>query len=74
MYDEYYDCIICPEYQVLKYSTTNRDGYREYKRNPQVCCSCPTRALCTRSKDSVKTVTQHIWKPFVDMAEEARHT
>lgn len=30
-YDEYYDCYICPNNQVLKYSTTNRDGYREYK-------------------------------------------
>ena len=74
VYDEYYDCIICPEYQVLKYSTTNRDGYREYKSNPQVCANCPTRALCTRNKDFIKTVTQHIWKPYVDMAEELRYT
>lgn len=43
VYDEYYDCIICPEYQVLKYSTTNRDGYREYKSNPMICQNCPTR-------------------------------
>ena len=74
VYDEYYDCIICPEYQVLKYSTTNRDGYREYKSNPQTCANCPTRALCTRNKDFIKTVTQHIWKPYVDMAEELRYT
>ena len=69
-----YRCIICPEYQVLKYSTTNRDGYREYKSNPQTCANCPTRALCTRNKDFIKTVTQHIWKPYVDMAEELRYT
>ena len=25
-YDEYYDCYVCPGNQVLKYSTTNRDG------------------------------------------------
>lgn len=31
VYDVYYDCVICPENQVLKYSTTNRDGYREFK-------------------------------------------
>lgn len=30
-YDEFYDCVICPEYRLLKYGTTNRDGYREYK-------------------------------------------
>ena len=28
-YDEYYDCYICPNNQVLKYSTTNRD-VRDY--------------------------------------------
>lgn len=58
----------------LNYSTTNRDGYREYKSNPQVCANCPTREQCTRNKDFIKTVTQHIWKPYVDMAEELRYT
>ena len=29
VYDEHFDCILCPEYQPLQYSTTNRDGYRE---------------------------------------------
>jgi len=28
VYDEYYNCYICPENQILSYSTTNRDGYR----------------------------------------------
>lgn len=74
MYDEFYDCVICPEYQVLNYSTTNRDGYREYKSNPQACANCPTRHLCTRSKDCVKTVTRHIWKDYEEMAEEIQHT
>lgn len=59
---------------MLKYSTTNRDGYREYKSNPQVCANCPTREKCTRKKDFIKTVTRHIWKPYVDMAEELRYT
>ena len=74
VYDEYYDCIICPEYQVLNYSTTNRDGYREYKSNPKVCSNCPTRHLCTHSKDCVKTVTRHIWADYVELAEDARYT
>ena len=29
VYDEYYDCIICPNNQPLKYSTTNKEGYKE---------------------------------------------
>ena len=74
VYDEYYDCIICPEYQVLNYSTTNRDGYREYKSNPKICANCPTRHLCTHSKDCVKTVTRHVWADYVELAEDARHT
>ena len=73
VYDEFYDCIICPEYQILKYSTTNRDGYREYKSNPNICAECPTRELCTRSKDCVKTVQRHIWKDYEDLADDARY-
>ncbi len=26
VYDEYYDCVICPECRPLAYRTTNRDG------------------------------------------------
>ena len=74
VYDEYYDCIICPEYQVLNYSTTNRDGYREYKSDPKICANCPTRHLCTHNKDCVKTVTRHIWADYVELAEDARYT
>ena len=74
VYDEYYDCVICPEYSVLKYSTTNRDGYREYKSDPNVCRNCPTRHLCTASKQCQKLVQLHIWRDFVEQAEEIRHT
>lgn len=74
VYDEYYDCVICPEYQVLRYSTTNRDGYREYRSDPDICANCPTRALCTKSKGCVKTVTRHIWKEYEELADDARYT
>ena len=74
VYDEYYDCVICPEYQVLTYRTTNRDGYREYKSDPKICVSCPTRHLCTHAKDCVKTVQRHIWKDYEELADDARYT
>ena len=74
VYDEFYDCVICPEYQPLKYSTTNRDGYREYKSDPKLCRDCPTRELCTHSKNCVKTVQRHIWKDYEEMADNARYT
>ena len=74
VYDEYFDCIICPEYQVLNYSTTNRDGYREYKSDPLLCANCPTRHLCTNSADCVKVVQRHIWKDYEEKADDARYT
>lgn len=74
VYDEYYDCIICPEYHTLTYSTTTRDGYREYKSNPEICRNCPTRELCTHSKDYVKVVQRHIWKDYEELADDVRYT
>ena len=74
VYDEYYDCVICPEYQVLSYRSTNRDGYRQYQSAPKICASCPTRHLCTHSKNCVKTVQRHIWKDYEELADDARYT
>ncbi|KAF3376385.1 hypothetical protein BXA52_14960, partial [Enterococcus faecium] len=34
LYDEYFDCYICPQDQMLAFSTVTREGYREYKSNP----------------------------------------
>ena len=74
VYDEHYDCVICPEYQVLSYRTTNRDGYREYRSDPRICASCPTRRLCTHSKNCVKTVQRHICKDYEELADDVRYT
>jgi transposase len=74
VYDEYYGCIICPNNQALKYSTTNRKGYREYKSDPKVCCECKLREQCTQSKNMTKVVTRHIWEPYMELAEDLRHT
>ena len=56
------------------YTTTNRDGYREYKSDARLCAKCPTRELCTHSKDCVKTVQRHIWKDYEELADDARYT
>lgn len=74
VYDEYYDCILCPENELLRYSTTNREGYREYKSNPKICASCPSRHKCTESRNHVKVVTRHIWEEYVERAEDVRHS
>ncbi len=73
VYDEYYDCYICPNDKILKYTTTNREGYKEYKSNKEVCKSCPYLAKCTESKNHTKLVTRHIWEGYMEEVEEIRH-
>ena len=74
VYDEYYDCILCPEHHILNYATTNRNGYREYKSKPYICEKCPSREQCTHSRSCQKTVTRHIWEDYMDLVEDYRHT
>lgn len=72
VYDEYYDCYICPNNQTLKYSTTNREGYREYKSDGRICAGCPYLSRCTESMNSQKVVTRHVWQDYLDEADEIR--
>jgi len=74
VYDEYYDCYICPNGKTLEYSTTNREGYREYKSCGSECEECPYLSQCTLSQNHVKVITRHIWEPYMEMAEDIRHT
>lgn len=74
VYDEYHDCYICPNNEVLKYSTTNREGYKEYKSNPEKCKHCPYRSKCTESKNHQKLVTRHVWEEYLEQVEDIRHT
>ena len=74
VYDEYNDCYICPNNEVLKYSTTNRDGYREYKSCGITCSKCPYLEQCTMSRNHVKIVTRHIWENYMEKCEDIRHT
>ena len=73
VYDEYYDCYICPSDKILKYSTTNRDGYKEYKSNPEQCKSCEKICFCTNSKNTQKVITRHVWQNYLEEADHLRH-
>ena len=73
-YDEYYDCYICPNNQILKYTTTNRDGYKEYKSDKKICANCPHINQCTQSKNNVKVVCRHVWEEYIEKVEDIRHT
>lgn len=72
VYDEYFDQYICPNNKLLNYSTTNRDGNREYKSNPEDCKHCPYRENCTESKAFQKIVTRHVWEDYMERAEDVR--
>lgn len=74
VYDEQNDCYLCPNDQILPYSTTNRDGYREYKSCGAVCGDCPYLSRCTNSRDHVKLVTRHVWEEYMEACEDIRQT
>ncbi|MBO6177707.1 MAG: transposase [Selenomonadaceae bacterium] len=57
----------------MKYTTTNREGYKEYKSDPKVCKDGPYRDKCTMSQNMTKVVTRHIWAEYMEQAEEYRY-
>jgi transposase len=74
VYDEYYDCYICPQGQILKYSTTTKDGKRQYFSNPFECQNCPLLSVCTQSKEHKKLIERHVWAQYLEEADHLRHT
>lgn len=64
VYDEYYDCYIDELNRVYHYSTTNREGYREYK---------PSRF--EPDGNNLRTViTRHVWQDAIEQCEHIRHS
>jgi len=74
VYDEYFDCYICPNGKVLEYKTTNRDGYREYKSCGINCEACPYLSQCTANREHQKLITRHVWEKYLEICEDIRHT
>ena len=74
VYDEYYDCYICPNNEILTYSTTDKKGYKLYKSDKEKCKNCPLRNQCTKSKNCQKVITRHIWEEYKEQAQENRYT
>ena len=74
VYDEEYDCYLCPNDKILMYTTTTRNGYRQYKSDSKDCKDCPLRNKCTKSKSMTKVIELHLWEEFREYADEIRHT
>ena len=73
-YDAYRDEYICPQGQALQYSTTNRQGYRQYKSDRAICQRCTVRERCTQSANAVKIVVRHIWERAKERVDARRQT
>lgn len=74
VYDAEADVYICPAEQRITYSTTNRQGYREYKSEPSLCQDCPLLMQCTRSRNHVKVITRHVWQDAKERVDAHRKT
>jgi len=61
-YDAVKNIYLCPQKHELRYATTDREGYRQYKSDPSHCQNCPLLKDCTRSKNKQKVVTRHVWQ------------
>jgi len=74
LYDAQDDSYVCPNGQRLSYRTTNREGYREYRSDPQICQECPLLGQCTSNAQHVKTVTRHVWEEYREKVDFHRKT
>ncbi|MDF2607962.1 MAG: transposase [Bacillales bacterium] len=74
VYDEHYNCYICPQGEILPYTTTTKEVYQQYKSDPSKCVSCPLQKQCTESKNHQKLIQRHIWEGYVEEADHLRHT
>jgi transposase len=71
-YNREKDTYICPQKHELTYSTTDRNGYRMYKSNPEQCKTCPMLSQCTRSKNHQKVITRHVWEDSKEWVRQNR--
>lgn len=73
-YESETDVFACPMGCILEYATTDREGYRHYKSNPEDCAVCPLRDQCFSAKQKQKVLTHHIWEEYKDIARENKRT
>jgi len=74
IYDTEANTYTCPQGQVLRYATTDRQGHRHYKSDPSICRNCSLLASCTTNPMGKKTVTRHIWADARERTDAHRLT
>lgn len=71
-YDETKDVYTCPNQQFLPYRTTDRGGHRLYHSDAKICLGCPFRQQCTRSRNTTKVITRHVWEASKERTDRHR--
>jgi hypothetical protein len=74
IYEQEVDAYRCPNGQLLPYVTTDRNGYRHYKSDPDKCRNCSLLASCTANAKPQKTVTRHVWQDAKERTDNYRLT
>lgn len=71
-YNSECDVYVCPNNQELTYSTTNREGYKEYKSDASTCRKCPLREQCTASASHQRVIRRHVWEDYKEKVAQIR--
>ena len=64
----------CPAGQLLRYATTDRTGYRQYKSDPAQCRDCDLLSSCTTARNPQRVITRHVWQDARDRSDALRLT
>lgn len=73
-YDSIKDQFVCPKGQILRHTTTTKEGKRIYRSTPKNCLNCPLRAKCGANAKGQKVLQTHIWQYYLDALELLRKT
>lgn len=73
-YDVTTDSFTCPRGQMLRHTTTNKEGKRIYRSTPEICRNCPCRAKCGANEKGQKILQTHIWQEYLELVEQLRKT
>ena len=71
-YDPVTDSFTCPHRGILRHTTTDKDGRRTYRTDPNKCKDCPYKTKCGANEKGQKVLQTHIWQEYLDIVEEIR--
>ena len=73
-YDSVKDQFICPKGNILRHTTTTKEGKRIYRSTPKNCLNCSQREKCGANEKGQKVLQTHIWQYYLDALELLRKT